>query len=149
MKIRNLLLSGSLFLFASMAGHAQPDTAKITERALFFADSLVKVDFYEDWNNYAGLAPASVIKFYGGKTGYLEHVQGLRGRTQSDIAETKPALKMVNLMTENDQWQCVVRMSRYFHKGEVEYHLVTYFIGQSKDEGETWKMFDVGYNKVA
>ena len=27
--------------------------------------------------------------------------------------------------------------------------MVTYFVGQSKDEGESWRMFDVSYNSVA
>jgi len=149
MKILHSLLTGSLFLFAAASGHAQADTAKITQRALLFADSLVKTDTYENWGHYADLAPASVIKFYGGKDGYVEHIKKLRMRTFSDLAEDAPELKMLNLMTEKDQWQCVVRMSRYFHKEDKKYHLVTYFIGQSKDEGETWRLFDVSYNKVA
>lgn len=149
MKILHSLLTGALVLFISTAGHAQPDTAKITQKALSFADSLNKVDFYEDWGHYADLAPASVVKFYGGKDGYIEHIKTLRKRTFSDLAEDAPELKMMNLMTKNDQWQCVIRMSRYFHKGETAYHLVTYFVGQSKDEGESWRLFDVAYNKVA
>ncbi len=52
-------------------------------------------------------------------------------------------------MTENDQWQCVIRVSRYFHREDKKYHFVTYFVGQSKDEGETWRLFDVSYNSVA
>ncbi|MBS1661600.1 MAG: hypothetical protein JST68_11175 [Bacteroidetes bacterium] len=149
MKILNFLVTGSLLLFASTAGQAQPDTAKISQRALFFADSLVKVDFYENWGSYADLAPASVIKFYGGKNGYIEHIKTLRTRTTSDLAEDAPELKVLNLMTQEDKWQCIVRVSRYFHKGETAYHLVTSFVEQSKDEGETWKLFDVSYNKVA
>ena len=149
MKILNSLLTGSSFLLAVTIGHAQPDTAKITQRALLFADSLVKTDAYENWSGYADLAPASVIKFYGGRDGYLEHIKKLRMRTFSDLAEDAPALSMLNLMTENDQWQAVIRMSRYFHKEDKKYHLVTYFIAQSRDEGETWRLFDVSYNKVA
>ncbi len=149
MKILSFLLTGSLFLLAATAGHAQPDTARITQRALLFADSLVKTDAYETWPTYADLSPASVIKFYGGQTGYVEHVKALRKRTSSDVAEEAPELKMLNLMTQNEQWQCIIRMSRYFHKEDKKYHLITYFIGQSKDEGETWRLFDVSYNKVA
>lgn len=149
MKILSFLLTGSLFLLAAAAGHAQTDTAKVTRRALFFADSLVKTDAYESWPAYADLTPASVIKFYGGKDGFIEHVKTLRRRTSSDLAEESPELTMLNLMTQNDQWQCVIRMSRYFHKEDKKYHLTTYFVGQSKDEGETWRLFDVSYNKVA
>jgi hypothetical protein len=149
MKILTLLLTGSILLSAGVTGHAQPDTAKITQKALSFADSLVKTDAFETWSTYADLCPASVIKFYGGKDGFIEHVKTLRKRTFSDLAEDAPELKMLNLMTQNDQWQCVIRMSRYFHKEDKKFHLTTYFIGQSKDEGETWRLFDVNYNKVA
>jgi hypothetical protein len=30
----------------------------------------------------------------------------------------------------------------------VQYHYVTYFVGQSKDEGVNWRLFDVSYNPV-
>lgn len=142
------LLSGSLFLLATTAGQAQPDTAKITRNALFFADSLVKTDTYQDWSDYAGLAPSSVIKYYGGKEGYISHVQQIRLYTTSAIQEAAPELRMETLVTEKDQWQCVIRLSRYIHREDKKYHLVSYLIGQSKDEGETWKLFDVNYNTV-
>ncbi|MBS1604982.1 MAG: hypothetical protein JST42_20130 [Bacteroidetes bacterium] len=148
MKILHLLLAGALIL-SSTAGHAQPDSARITQKALLFADSLMKTDWYESWTAYANLAPASVIKFYGGKDGYIEHIQKLRGRTKSDQAEDDPQLKMLNLMVRDEQWQCVIRMSRWFHKDGTRYHQITYFIGQSKDEGESWKLFDVSYNRVS
>jgi hypothetical protein len=149
MKILSFLLTGFLILLAAMAGHAQPDTAKITQRALFFADSLVKTDAYETWPTYAELCPASVVKYYGGKDGFIEHVRTLRKRTISELAEDSPELKMLNLMTQDNQWQCIIRMSRYFHREDKKYHLTTYFVGQSKDDGETWRLFDVSYNKVA
>lgn len=149
MKILPSLLTGCLLLLAGVTARAQPDTAKITQRVLLFADSLIKTDAFESWSAYADLCPASVIKFYGGKDGFIEHIKTLRKRTFSDLAEDAPELKMLTLMTENDQWQCVVRMSRYFHKEDKKFHLTTYFIGQSRDEGETWRLFDVNYNKVA
>jgi GH18 family chitinase len=43
----------------------------------------------------------------------------------------------------------VVRQSRYFHKEDKKYHFITFFIGQSLDDGETWKFFDVNYTTVA
>jgi hypothetical protein len=136
----------------ALAGHAQ-DTATIRKSALMYADRLVKADTYGstygDWSTYADLAPASVLKFYGGKDGYIKRISLGRLRTTSAIQEAPPELKMLILETKNDQWQCVIRLSRYFHKpDQSEYHLVTYLIGQSKDDGETWKLFDVNYNSV-
>jgi hypothetical protein len=149
MKILTPILVGFALFLTYSTGYAQPDSAKISEKALSYADSLVKTDTYQSWSTYANLAPLSVIKFYGGKDGYIEHVKTGRQRTVSSTNEDAPELKLLNLMTANDQWQCLVRESRFFHKEDKKFHQVTYFLGQSKDEGETWKFFDLSYNKVA
>jgi hypothetical protein len=148
MKTRKIL-SACLLLMAAIAGHAQPDTAKISRNALSFADSLVKTDAFGNWSSYADLAPLSVIKYYGGKDGYIQHVVTIRNKTNSDIEEAAPELKMVTLEPRKDQWQCVISLSRYFHKEDKQYHFVSYLIGQSKDEGENWKLFDVSYTPVS
>ena len=150
MKILTPILVGTTLLFTQLTGLAQADTAKIAQKALFFADSLNKTDNYQSWSAYADLVPASVIKYYGGKDGFIEHVKKGRKRTVSSIEEEKPEMKLLSLRTENDQWQCVIRQSRYFHREDnKKYHVVTYFLGQSRDEGETWRLFDVSYNSVA
>jgi hypothetical protein len=150
MKILTPILVGTTLLFTQLTGLAQADTAKIAENALFFADSLNKTDHYQSWSAYADLVPVSVIKYYGGKDGFIEHVKKGRKRTVSSIEEEKPEMKLLSLRTENDQWQCVIRQSRYFHKEDnKKYHVVTYFVGQSRDEGATWRLFDVSYNAVA
>jgi hypothetical protein len=148
MNIRKLF-SGGLFLLTAVVSQAQPDSAKISQKALMYADSLVKADAYQDWSSYANLAPRSVIKYYGGTEGYLGHVQQMREYTTSKLQEDAPQLQLQTLVTLKDQWQCVIRLSRYFHRDDKKFHLVSYLIGQSKDEGETWKIFDVNYNAVA
>ena len=147
MNIRKLF-SGGLFLLAATVSQAQPDTAKISQKAIAYADSLVKADTYQDWSNYANLAPLSVIKYYGGKDGYIGHVLSMRGFSMSAIQEDAPQLQMQTLVTKNDQWQCVIQLSRYFHKEDKKFHLITDLVAQSKDEGETWKIFDVNYNTL-
>jgi hypothetical protein len=150
MKILTPLLTVCGILSAVLTTQAQPDSIKITKNALLFADSLVKMDSFENWPAYADLAQASVIKYYGGKQGYIDHILQGRWRTRSNIAENSPELKMLQLVNVlNDEWQCVIRESRYFHKDDQKYHFVTYFVGQSLDGGETWRMFDVSYNTVA
>jgi len=129
---------------------SQPDTVKINERALLFADSLIKTDAYNNEGVYADLAPASVWKFYGGKDGFIGHFRKIHPRTVSGNDENYPERQVITLMTKDDQWQCVVRVSRYIHRADLKkYHLVTYLVGQSRDEGETWRFFDVSYNSVA
>ena len=148
MNIRKLF-SGGLFLLAAMVTQAQPDTARISQKALQYADSLVKTDAYGNWSSYANLAPSSVIKYYGGTDGYVGHVLSMRGFTMSTIEEAPPQLQLQTLVTRNEQWQCVIQLSRYFHKEDKRFHLVTDLIAQSTDEGETWKIFDVNYNVVS
>lgn len=147
MNIRKLF-SGGLFLLAALVSQAQPDSARISQKALVYADSLVKTDAFQDWPSYANLAPSSVIKYYGGKDGYIGHVQQIRMYTISVLEEAAPELEMQTLVTLKDQWQCVIRLSRYFHRDDKKFHLVSYLVGQSRDEGETWKIFDVNYNLV-
>jgi Neuraminidase (sialidase) len=150
MKILTPLLTVCGILSAVLTTQAQPDSIKITQNALLFADSLVKMDSFETWPAYADLAQASVIKYYGGKQSYIDHILQGRWRTRSNIAENSPELKMLQLVNVlNDEWQCVIRESRYFHKDDQKYHFVTYFVGQSLDGGETWHLFDVSYNTVA
>jgi len=150
MKTLTTLLTVCGILSAVLTTQAQTDSVKITQNAILFADSLVKTDSFETWPAYADLAQASVIKYYGGKQGYIDHILQGRWRTRSTIAENSPELKMLQLVNVlNDEWQCVIRESRYFHKDDQKYHFITYFVGQSKDGGETWRMFDVSYNTVA
>jgi Neuraminidase (sialidase) len=150
MKILTPLLTACGILSAALATQAQPDSIKVTQNALLFADSLVKTDSFETWPAYADLAQTSVIKYYGGKQGYIDHILQGRWRTRSTIAENSPELKMLQLVNVlNDEWQCVIRESRYFHKDDQKYHFITYFVGQSLDGGETWRLFDVSYNTVA
>lgn len=148
MKIRNTL-SACFFLLAGLVSQAQPDTAKISQRALMYADSVIRTDAYGNDHLYTGLVPASVLKYYGGADGYMQHVYQLKGRTTGDQEELYPVITLETLRTLDQQWQCVVRVSRYFHRESVQYHYTTYLVGQSKDEGETWRMLDVSYNLVA
>lgn len=149
MKRLQPLMAGLVLCLLQLTGSAQPDTAKIAEKAMFFADSLVKADAYQNWDNYADLSVPSVIKYYGGKAAYIEFIQKAWATRVSSLEEDHPALKFLHLLTHNDQWQCVIQESRYIHKDDKKLHIVTYFVGQSTDEGNTWRLFDVGYNRVA
>jgi hypothetical protein len=128
---------------------AQPDTAKIASNALFFADSLIKADHFEKWSTYADLVPDGVIKHYGGKDGYVDYVLKSRAHFYSTIEEDAPVTKIQTLLREDGQWQCVIRESRYIHRDDKKLHIITYLVGQSMDDGQTWRLFDAGYDRVA
>jgi hypothetical protein len=150
MKTRQLILSGLIIILSHLTGFTQPDTIKIKANALQFADSLIKANTYKNWATYANLAPASVIKHYGGKEGYIEHIVAGRKRNTSDLEEEDgPQMQMEELLTLDEQWQCLIRISRYIHRDDKKLHVVTYFLGQSKDDGQTWRLFDISYNTVA
>ncbi|HMH24843.1 MAG TPA: hypothetical protein VK563_23875 [Puia sp.] len=149
MKTLKPVLAGLALCLAQFGANAQPDTAKIVANALSFADSLVKSDHFEQWDAYANLVPLSVIKHYGGKDGYIQSVQKVRSNFISSIEEDAPTLKMQTLLTQDNQWQCVIRESRYIHRNDKKVHIITYLVGQSTDEGASWRLFDVGYNRVA
>ena len=63
MKILTSLMAGTYFLLATLTTRAQPDTAKMTQYALSYADSLIKTDSFQNWSAYADLAIPSVIKY--------------------------------------------------------------------------------------
>ena len=149
MKTFQTLLAVPLFLLAALTAHAQADTAKISQQALLYTDSLAKADHYEDWSSYANLTPVPVIRYYGGRDGFIQHIQVGRLRTYSAISEDPPVSQILQMRSKNEQWQCVIRQSRYFHKEDKQYHFTTYLIGQSMDDGQTWRLFDVSYNSVA
>lgn len=149
MKILMPMLAFLAIASASLNVQAQNDTTRISQQALLIADSLVKTEHFENWSTYADLVPASVIKYYGGKDGFIEHARIGSMRTLSVLQEDAPQLQLLTLRTEKEQWQCVIRMSRYFHKEDKKFHQVTYFVGQSKDEGETWRLFDASHNSVS
>jgi hypothetical protein len=149
MKHFRLLVTGLAICLAQLSLSAQPDTTKIMQNALLFADSLVKADAYETWPVYADLVIPSVIKYYGGKDAYIEYVQKGRAHRTSTEVEEPPVLKPLHLLTENEEWQCVIEESWYIHRDNKKLHIITYLVGQSKDGGTTWHLFDVGYNKVA
>lgn len=149
MKTLKSFLTCTVICLAHLSLSAQPDTTKIMQKALFFADSLVKADNYETWPVYADLVIPSVIKYYGGKDGFIDYIQkGKVHRTSTEV-EDPPVLKPVHLLTENEEWQAVIEESGYIHRDGKKWHIITYLVGQSKDGGETWRLFDVGYNRVA
>jgi len=150
MKLIITPLAAILFLSLTAQDAFSQDSAKIKENALLFADSLIKTDVYQNWSVYADLAPASVLKYYGGKDGFIANAQKIHPRTVSSFDLDYPERKIIALMARENQWQCVIWESRHITRDDnKKYHLVTYLLGQSNDDGETWRIFDVAYNSVA
>lgn len=138
---------------ASASPPVQPlpesDTAIATRKALQFADSLVKADFYADWPTYLGLTCQSAIKYYGGKDAFKEHIVIIHYRNEPKADEKPQKLRMVTLMNDIETWQCVIEKVREtFTEDHGKTKIYTYLVGESTDNGLTWKFIDVSHNSM-
>lgn len=157
-------LACSLFISSSFMLHAQDqpapgtspdqpvietDSAIAARQALRFADSLVKADFYTEWNTYMALSFPSAMKYYGGKDGFKEHVITMHYRDEPKQEEKPQRIKMLSLVNKIDTWQCVLEKVREtFTDGRGKTKIYTYLVGESTDGGSNWKFLDVSHNTV-
>jgi hypothetical protein len=128
----------------------ESDTAIATRQALKFADSLVKADFYAEWASYLDLSCASAIRYYGGKDGFKEHVVTIHYRDEPKREEKPSTLQMVTVMNNIETWQCVIEKIRESwdeSRGKVK--TISYLVGESTDNGQTWKFVDASQNTLA
>ncbi|MBO9201246.1 MULTISPECIES: hypothetical protein [Niastella] len=127
----------------------ESDTAIATRNALKFAESLTKANFYAEWDTYMNLSMASAIKYYGGKDGFKEHVVTIHYHNEPKTEEKPEKLQLLNLLNKEDTWQCViekVRESWDESRGKVK--TFTYLLGESTDNGLTWKFVDASHNSL-
>jgi hypothetical protein len=127
----------------------ESDTAIATRHALQFADSLVKADFYTDWKTYLNLSCPIAFKFYGGKDGYKENAVMIHYRDEPKTEEKVPKLQLLHLMNDMDTWQCVIeKLREKWDESRGKVKVYTYLIGESTDNGLTWKFIDVSHNSI-
>jgi hypothetical protein len=127
----------------------ESDTAIATRNALKFADSLTRANFYTEWDIYMNLSEPSAIKFYGGKDGFKEHVITMHYRNEPKTEEKPENLQMLSMLNDIETWQCViekVRDSWDESRGKVK--TISYLVGESTDNGLTWKFIDASHNSL-
>jgi len=127
----------------------ESDTAIATRQALRFADSLVKAEFYADWSTYMSLTNPSAVKYYGGKDGFKDHVVTLHFRNEPKPDEKPEKISLNTILNDIETWQCVVEKDREYidqERGKVK--ILTYLIGESTDNGATWKFVDASQNTL-
>lgn len=124
------------------------DTLVIYRNAKFYADSMVRSYFYENWESFIGLTNYTALKYYGGKDQYKEHFKTMYYHNEPNKETDKPEIvSVVTLMNKGtDEWQCVLEKIRYTQMDERKCRIYSYLVGQSKDDGETWKFVDAGQN---
>jgi hypothetical protein len=140
----------STITIAQTNSAAQSDTAYSTQQALSFADSLIKANFYQEWETYISLSCATAVKYYGGKESFKEHIIENYYRNEPSIQEKPVALRMVTLMTDrSSEWQCVIEKLRdTYGENSRKEKIYTYLVGQSTDNGQNWKFIDVGNDDI-
>ena len=139
----------TLIIFSGFSrANAQSDTAIASERALLFADSLLTAFRYSNWSQYIEMSYPGVIKYYGGKKGFQDYVQRARSINNSITEEPKETTELMQLLSDMGEWQCVIRKIRHTKIDGKKASIISYMVGQSKDDGITWKYFDVAFNSV-
>ena len=127
----------------------ESDSAIAARQALRFGDSLVKASFLAEWPTYMALSCPSAIKYYGGKNAFQEHVIELHYRNEPKLEEKPETLKLLSLLNSVDTWQCVLEKVREtVTDGHGKTKIYTYLIGESTDNGLTWKFVDVSQNSI-
>src|SRR5438128_766820 len=113
MSITRTLCLGILMCCQIETTLAQSDTSFSTQQAMIFADSLIKANFYQNWDIYTALSCPSAIKYYGGKENFREHIVEMYYRNEPRLEEKPESLHMLSIMNDNvDQWQCVIEKVR-------------------------------------
>ena len=137
------LLLAVLFLSQSTIADAQTDTNFIKQRAFYFADSLQKEYALENWDHYVALTYPGVIKYFGGKDGFLENVAKQRLYLADSIIETIEHLEVKQIIETEKSWQCVVEKIKGLNVNGRKAKLWTYTVGRSADGGNSWTFFEI------
>ena len=127
----------------------ESDTAIASRQALKFADSLVKANFYTEWTVYMNLSCPSAIKYYGGKDAFKEHIVTMHYRDEPKAEEKPEKLHLETLVNDDQTWQCVIEKVREtYDDSHGKTKMISYLVGESTDNGLTWKFIDVSHNSL-
>ncbi|MEO8582221.1 MAG: hypothetical protein ABI415_00420 [Flavitalea sp.] len=125
---------------------AQKKNSIATIHAIKFADSLNQAFKKNDWNDYLSISYPGVIKYYGGTRDFKEYIARTRNINSSIANESPEKVQVVQMVNQINEWQCVVEKTRSTMIDGKKAQIVSYMVGQSMDEGNTWKYFDVAYS---
>jgi hypothetical protein len=124
---------------------AQSREAIVSQHALADADSLLSAFQNNRSGQYTEMSYPGVITYYGGIRNYQQYIE--RERALSDSTSEKT--EIVQLLNNNNEWQCVIKKTHPRIIDGKKAYIVSYLVGQSTDNGMTWKYFDVAFNSVA
>lgn len=142
--LRCFVLPAVLFFWINST-NAQEDAASAGKRAIIFADSLLKSFNHNNLDRYTDLSYPGVISYYGGKKNFREYLQRAKALNISPSADNLAIFQLVN---DHNEWQCVIEKTCATLIDGKKATIVSYLVGQSKDEGHSWKFFDVALNSA-
>ena len=151
MQTTKTILLGVILSFhlSAVSAQSEPDSVIAKRHALLYADRLVKCNFYQNWNQYIALTCQSAIKYYGGKEQFKEHLVTAYFRHEPTEHEKPEKLRMLTLVNNTDEWQCVIEKVRETWINNRKARIYSYLIGHSEDNGITWKFVDVSHNSLS
>ena len=141
MKAVRLFCIVAAFIFQLNHLNAQP--SKASERAITFADSLLKAFRQNHLDQYEQLCYPGVVKYYGGQKNFREYLFRARLVGYHDAIAKLKIIQMQNVRTE---WQCVIEKVSECTLDGRKAHIISYLVGQSTDNGDHWKFVDVALN---
>jgi hypothetical protein len=135
------LLTAAVSCFTT--AHCQVSSSAASDRAIVFADSFLASYRNNDLDKYTDLSYPGVVSYYGGNKNFREYVQRVRALNSSSLSNN---ITIIQLVHDANELQCVIQKTTETTIDGRKAHIITYIIGQSKDEGQSWKFFDVGSN---
>ena len=133
------LLGAVLFCRQSL----QAQILSPSETAIIYADSFLNSFKNNDIAQYADLSYPGVITYYGGNKNFREYVQRARTLNNAGISEN---LMLVQIVHDVAELQCVIKKTSETTIDGRKAQIISYMIGQSKDNGQSWKFIDVAQN---
>jgi hypothetical protein len=128
-----------------ISSKAQFDPSFAKQHAIQFADSLVNAFRHNNIDEYINISYPGIIKYYGGKHQFEDFIQRARSIMSDDQKENVELLQLEN---NEEEWQCIVKKTTPSLIDGKKATIVSYLIGQSKDNGNNWKYFDIAFNSV-
>lgn len=135
--VRTVLLVIAIFCRIKNVG---AQTSSPSENAMLYADSFLKSFRNNHFEVYTDLNYPGVIAYYGGNKNFQEYVHRARALCNTEIQED---ITLIQIVHDNSEYQCVISKTCETTIDQRKAQIITYMVGQSKDEGHTWKFIDV------
>ncbi len=148
MKIAALPAMICCLLIMASTSVAQQHSPAVEQSALSTANQFVNAFKISDWNAYNRLSYPGVVKYYGGTKGFNAHIQRARQYYGDTLLENPESVKLIQLLNDYDEWQCVIEKTRDTYVGMKRMQIKTYIVGVSPNDGVSWSFFDASFNSL-